>query len=175
MAVINRQPTNPPAPRLCLSEIDELRALVEAGREADALAELRAKARVANAKAVEAVKLNASELNYKTERVRMEQAEHMARMAVCEAQQRAIPVADTNENEKTEKKGSNRDKRIFLRKKELRATKEKAFLRILAKEEGVSISAVKQAIVRHIKRIDNEHQQRPPEFSLLGQLRRANN
>lgn len=89
-AVINRLPTNPPTPRLSLSELDEIRALIAAGREDDAYAELTYKANAASAAAFEAMKKKGAEMGREMERRRMEKKEHATRMESEQKQSGAV-------------------------------------------------------------------------------------
>lgn len=76
MAAINNQPSNPPAPRLTLAERDELRALVEAGREDDAWSELSYQWNVATGKAMALLTSRAAEMS----REHRDVIEHETRM-----------------------------------------------------------------------------------------------
>ncbi len=89
LAVINREPTHFPVPRMTLAEIDDLRSLVAAGREADAWAVLSDRSTQAWGGAFQRVRVKSQEMVDASERKRMEAREHAARLDVLEAQKNA--------------------------------------------------------------------------------------
>lgn len=76
MAAINNEPSNPPGPRLTVTQRDELRALVEAGREEEAWSELSYKWNVATGKAMALLTSKAAEMRKEHREV----IEHESRM-----------------------------------------------------------------------------------------------
>jgi peptide-methionine (S)-S-oxide reductase len=91
LQVINRQPTNPPTPRLTADELDELRGLLESGREDDAWADLSVKSQAAFERAFAAISQQSAEMAATIERQRMER-KFAAQMAVLESQKIAVPA-----------------------------------------------------------------------------------
>ena len=93
LAAINREPTNPPSPRLSIAERDELRQLVAAGREEDAWGELSAKGNAAFARSAAAVHSQLAAQQREAKRARREEELHEAQLASL----RAEPDCDTRD------------------------------------------------------------------------------
>ena len=80
----------------------------------------------------------------------------------------------THDNQASET-GPERDKRLYERRKALKAQGVIPFLKQIASEEGVHESAIKQATARHEKRQSKNSTPSHDASSLFGQIKSANN
>lgn len=86
LLIINRQPTNPPSPRLTAADLDELRALLESGCEDDAWTELGLKIEAAFSRAFAAISQQGAEMAATIQIQRRERKQKAAQMALLEVQ-----------------------------------------------------------------------------------------